>query len=304
MQTNQTPLTLSTPAASDSKLRLKGDLLLLLTAIIWGSAFVVQRVAAPSAGVFLFNGTRFLLAAIVLLPLTRLQWKLNRQQLGWAALAGTLLFVASALQQAGLMTTSAGNAGFITGLYVVIVPLLMVVLWKERLRWNAWVAAVLAAVGIFYLSAGGSLQLARGDALELVGAFVWALHVMLLGRVAKRVNLVQFSAAQFLACGLLHLSAGFLLEQARWQAILDSGWAIAYTGIFSVGVGFTLQVFGQRYAPPNDAALILSLEAVCAALGGFIFLEERFVGVQWLGCFLVLAAILLAQLPPDFRFPW
>ena len=174
-------------------MRLKGNLILLCVAVIWGTAFVAQRVAAQSLGVFLFNGVRFLLAVAILLPFTlKTGWKTEKSTLRWIGLGGVLLFMASALQQAGLRWTTAANAGFITSLYVVFVPLLLVIFWKERLPWLNWGAAFVAIFGVKLLSAPAQFQLAPGDSLELAGSVVWALHVILVSRVVKRLDALQF----------------------------------------------------------------------------------------------------------------
>lgn len=283
---------------SPRSLRLQADLALLVTAAVWGSAFVVQRMAAASLGVFLFNGLRFALGAALLLPLIRFRLQLQASHWPWAVLGGVLLFSAGGLQQAGLLTTTAGNAGFITGLYVVIVPILMVRLMGAKLPAAAWIAALLAAAGIFLLSTGGVMRLVIGDLYELLGAFLWALHVILVGRMARLAHPLHFSIAQYLVNAALNLIAGLIFEQDSLALLPGAAWTVIYTGVFSVGVGYTLQMLGQRHAPPSDAALILSLEAVFAALFGWLFLSENLTPPQLIGCLLILAAILLAQRQP------
>ncbi|MCC6148314.1 MAG: DMT family transporter [Anaerolineaceae bacterium] len=278
-------------------MRLKGNLILLLVAIIWGVAFVAQRVAAQTIGPFLFNGARFLLAAAVLLPFTRpAQHKPKKSALPWMGAAGVLLFAASGLQQAGMRWTTAANAGFITTLYVVFVPLLLLIFWRQRLPWLNWAAAFLAITGVKLLSSPGQLHLSPGDGLELAGSVVWALHVILVSRAAERLDALQFSLGQYLVCGLLNLVAAFWLDWESISGLLIAGWAIVFGGIVSVGLGHTLQVVGQKYSPPTDAALILSSEAVFAALSGYLFLKEGLQPIQLAGCGLILAAILIAQL--------
>ena len=275
--------------------RLRADLTLLLVAVIWGTAFAVQRVAAQVGSIFLFNGLRFLVGALVLLPFTGLRWKFSRHDWGLVLFAGVLLFAGAGLQQLGMQSTTAGNAGFITGVYVVLVPIVLFVGWRERPHWLAWVAALLALIGAFLLSTGGDFALRPGDALELVGAFFWSLHVVIIGKFAPRVDPIRFSAAQFIIGGILNLVAGLLFENisSTLQPAIFGG--MLYTGIFSVGVGYTLQVVGQRQTPPTDAALILSLEGVMGAFFGWWWLHEALTPVQLLGCGLIFAAILLAQ---------
>lgn len=278
-------------------MRLKADLLLLLAAVIWGGAFVVQRVAAQHVGPFLFNAARFLLAVIVILPIVRRPlWKLERNAFPWIGLGGSLLFVASVLQQAGLRWTTAANAGFITSLYVIIVPLLLLFFWKQHLPWINWIAAFVAVAGVKLLSSPGQFHLAPGDGLQLAGSLLWALHVILVSRVVKHMNALQFSLGQYLVCGLLNLVAALFLDLGTLGGLVSSWWAVVYGGALSIAVGFTFQVIGQKYAPPTDAALILSLEAVFAALFGYLFLFEGLEPIQVLGCSLILAAVAGVQI--------
>jgi drug/metabolite transporter (DMT)-like permease len=275
-------------------MRLKADLTLLFVSILWGSAFVFQRIVGEQGGVYYFNGTRFLLGALILLPFMRKRETISREQWLWMGLAGGILFVAAAFQQAGIQYTTAGNAGFITSLYVVIVPFVLLVGWRERPRWLAIAAVVMAGVGAYLLSTGGSFRVQKGDALELVGALFWSFHFVVLGKFAARFASVQFAAGQFFVAGLLNMLAGLFLEQPLFSSAVIG--AVAYTAVFSVGIGYTLQVWAQRYTPPADAALILSLEAVFAALTGWLFLSEILNPIQIVGCVLILGGVLLAQL--------
>jgi drug/metabolite transporter (DMT)-like permease len=282
--------------------RLRADLTLLFVASIWGSAFVAQRLAAAQVGVFLFNGLRFILAALVLLPLALRQKQSPRLWKGrdfWlVGLLGLLLACGAAFQQWGLRYTTAGNAGFVTGLYVVIIPFVLALGWREAPRAAIWLASALAAIGLFLLSTGGSLKMNPGDILELAGAFVWAFHVILLGRLVQRLEILTLSIVQYLVCGLLSLLLSFGVESGAWTGSLSGWMAVFYTGLFSVGLGYTLQAVGQRYAPPADAAILLSMESVFAALFGWWILGEALTGVQLLGCAMMFAGILLAQLHP------
>jgi drug/metabolite transporter (DMT)-like permease len=284
--------------------RLRADLTLLLVALVWGCAFAAQRFAAQYTGPFLFNGVRFFLGALVLLGVwlvsgrRRAPLPTRRGAWGWAVAGGGLLFAASALQQAGMRWTTAANAGFLTALYVVLVPVLLLLLQRQRSGWRVWAAVGLAMLGTYFLSGLQKLQLNPGDALEVLGAVTWALHVILVAHVAQRLEPLSFSTGQFLVCGALNLALGLVLEHGAWPGLARSVWAIAYTGIFSVGVGYTLQVVAQRHAPPTDAALILSLETVFAALGGWLLLGELLGPWQWVGGALILGAVLLAQIRP------
>jgi drug/metabolite transporter (DMT)-like permease len=207
-------------------MRLKSDLILLATALIWGSAFAAQRVAAEHLGPFLFNGLRFIVAVLVLLPLARFRVKIERRILGKVILTGTMLFAASALQQAGLSTTTAGNAGFITGLYVVLVPLVMVVGLGQRVAWTTWMAALVATFGALLLSTGGELRLNPGDLFELAGALAWAFHVLLVGWLSRRTDITSFVIAQNIVAGLLNLGAAALFDLSTLPGIAPAGWAV------------------------------------------------------------------------------
>lgn len=284
--------------------RLKADLLLLLTALIWGLAFVAQRVSAVEIGVYFFNASRFVIGAGVIWLLASLAQRqaisvrLKRNEFLAAAAAGSVLFLGTALQQAGLQYTTAGNAGFITGLYVVIVPILLAGVLRRPVGRVVWLAATVAVLGLLLLSAGATLGVNRGDLLELAGAFAWAVHVLVVGWVMRWMGVLKFSIVQFLWAAGLHLIFGLLFETPLppWPA---SSWLpVLYVGIFSTGIGYTLQAAGQRHAPETDAAFLLNLEAVFAALAGYVLLGEVLTPVQLLGCALLLGAVLLAQLRP------
>lgn len=274
-------------------MRLKADLTLLFVSLLWGSAFVFQRIAGEQGVVYYFNGTRFLLGAFILLPFMRKRKPISRDQWLWMGVAGIVLFVAAAFQQAGLQYTTAGNAGFITSMYVVIVPFVLLVGWRERPRWVALTAVVMAGVGAYLLSTGGRFEVRKGDALELGGALFWALHVVIVGKFALRFPSVQFAVGQFVVAGLLNLAAGLFLEQLFFNAAIIG--AVVYTALFSVGIGYTLQIWAQRHTPPTDAALIMSLESIFAVLAGWLFLSERLTLTQTFGCILILGGVFLTQ---------
>jgi len=274
-------------------MRLKADITLFIISIIWGSAFVAQRVAGQLGSVYWFNGTRYILAGLVVLPFVRFKSSIPREQYKWMFVAGFLLFVAAAFQQVGILYTTAGNAGFITSLYVVLVPVVMFVGWREKPHWLALVAVALAGVGAYLLSTGGRFEVQKGDALELVGALFWALHVALLGKVASRFDPLSFSAGQLLVCGILNLVPGLFIEQPIVTGPLVV--AVIYSAVFSLGLCYTLQVWGQKHTPPVDAALILSLESVFAVLFGWLLLNEKLAQVQLFGCALIFIAVMLSQ---------
>ena len=282
-------------------MRLKADLTLLLISIIWGSSFVAQRVASQMGSVYFFNGARYLLAALVVLPfavrvgrIANPTYRMPREQYKWMLIAGILLFIGSALQQAGMVYTTAGNAGFITGLYVVLVPFALFFVWREKPHWMSIVAVVLAGAGAFLLSTGGRFEVRAGDALELVGALFWTFHVIVLGKYASRFESMSFSAGQLAVCGVLNLCLGIAVEPLvgfSWQLMF----AVVYTALFAIGLCFTLQVWAQRHTPPADAALILSLESVFAVISGWLLLNEKLVFIQIFGCVLIFVAVILSQ---------
>jgi len=288
---------------------LKSNSLLLLTATIWGFAFVAQRVGMDYVGPFTFNGVRFALGSLSLVPLwlflqrrsARSGEVLDRADLKtvlWGgALAGSALFIGASLQQVGLLYTTAGKAGFITGLYVVIVPLLGL-FWRQRSDFGTWLGAFLAAVGLYFLSVTESFTIAFGDFLELIGAFFWAGHVLIVGWLSPRIDAIRLSFFQFAACSILSLLTAFAVETVQVSAILQAGIPILYGGLCSVGIAYTLQVVAQKDAKPAHAAIILSLEAAFAALGGWLMLGETLTPRGLLGCALMLAGMLVSQLHP------
>lgn len=279
--------------------RIRSDSLLLFVSAVWGSGFVAQRIAAGRMGNFSFNGARFLLAALLLLILIRLKIRIARADLAWTALAGAILFTASTLQQVGIKTTTAGNAGFITGLYVIIIPILLAVFTRRRIGAATWIAALLAATGTMLLSTAGQFKPAVGDWIELAGAFLWAVHVIVVGRMARRMDSLQFAIGQFVACGLLNVVFGLLFEFPPLPGDTVEWLAVIYSAALPIGLGFTLQVVAQRHAPPADAAIIFSMEAVFAALFGYWLLSETLLPLQIAGCAVIVLAIVAAQLRPS-----
>lgn len=282
-------------------MRLKADITLLLVSMIWGSAFVAQRIAGQMGSVYLFNGARYLLAALVVLPfalrvhrVANPTQSISREQYKWMFIVGVVLFCGAAIQQVGLLYTTAGNAGFITSLYVVLVPVALFFFWGEKSHWLSVVAVALAGVGAFFLSTGGRFELRVGDVIELVGALFWTLHVIMLGKYASRFESMSFSVGQLVVCGILNLVLGLFTERSMPLNLPLLG-AIAYTAFFSLGLCYTLQIWAQRHTPPADAALILSLESVFAVLSGWLLLDEFLTPIQVVGCALIFIAVLLSQ---------
>ncbi len=283
---------------------LKADGLLLLTALIWGAAFVAQRVGMEHVGPMTFNGLRFALGAACLLPLALRQQGANSNQLtglkalGGGVLAGLVLFSGASLQQMGIVETTAGNAGFITGLYVVIVPLIGRFL-GQRPGTGSWVGAVLSAVGLYLLSVTAELTFNPGDLLIFVSAFFWAGHVLVIGWLSPHMNAARLSCLQFAVCSALSLAVAVGSEDIAWAGISGGLIPILYGGFMSVGVAFTLQVVAQKDAPPAHAAIIMSLESVFAALTGWLILGELLSPRGLTGCALMLVGMLAAQLWPE-----
>jgi drug/metabolite transporter (DMT)-like permease len=284
-----------------SRPALRAPLLLLIAAAIWGFAFVAQRAGMAHIGPFAFNGVRFLLGSLALFPLLLIRRRAAPAPGGlpWIPLllAGAILFASASLQQIGLVQTTAGKAGFITGLYVVMVPLLGLVR-GHRIGRLVWIGAIAAAGGTYLLSVTGRMTIAPGDGLVLLGAVGWAIHVHLVGWLVHRVDAIRIAVTQFAICGALSLGVGLFFEATTIDGLLAAAVPIAYAGFLSVGVAYTLQIVGQRHIDPSRAGIILSLEAVFAVLGGRLLLGEMLSGRALMGCCLMLLGMLLAQVRP------
>lgn len=284
---------------------LRADLLMLITAMIWGSAFVAQRLGMDSIGPFIYTGLRFALASLVLLPLLALLQRrsrgpaapLSRGLLLGGVVMGLALSLGINLQQVGLLFTTVTNSGFITGLYVIVVPILGLLI-GQRSGLGIWLGASLAVLGMFLLSVGEGFTVASGDWLQLAGAFVWGVHVLLVGFFASRHDPLRLAFIQFATCAAISLLLALVFETATLDGIIKAGPAILYGGLFGVAVGFTLQVVAQQHAIASHAAIILSLEAVFAAIAGALLLGEVLALRGYLGCALMFAGMLLAQLWP------
>ncbi len=265
--------------------------LLLVTAAVWGLAFTAQRAGMDHMGPLAFNGFRFMLGASVLLPLFRSRVSV-RMALP-SLLAGTLLFAGASLQQWGLVHTSASRAGFITGLYIVFVPVIGA-FSGEREKFSAWTGFFLAVAGLFLLSFRAGLGAVNpGDLLVLLGAVVWAFHVRLIGRLAVVFHPGGLALCQFTVCGVLSL-LGAAVSGESFRGASRAVVPLAYSGFLSVGLAFTLQVFAQKRVRPSEAGAIMALEAVFAALGGWLLLGESLSLTEYSGCALMLAGTLLA----------
>ena len=277
-------------------MRLKADLTLFAVAVIWGTAFITQGVAAQYHVAYLFNGVSFILASLILLPFIPRGHKLSREQVKWMLVAGAILFVATALQQVGIFYTKVANAGFLTSLYTVFTPFLLWIGFREKPHWIDLVAVSLASLGAYLLSTAGTFHIQPGDGLELIGAIFWGLHFVVLGKFASRFEPVSFAAGHFFISGLLNFLMGLAFENLGLLTPLPLLGAILYRAVFSVGVGYTLQVWGQRHTPPTDAALILGLEAVFAVISAWVVLHQTLLPVQLLGCIIIFVAVMFSQL--------
>lgn len=287
--------------------RIQANLLLTLAAMIWGSSFVVQQIGTGQLGTITFTGSRFLVGAVLVLPFAfRQMRRVGRQERGfrpsdWLGifLTGCVLLTAAVLQQHGILRTSVTNSGFLTALYVPLVPVLGLIFLRRKVHFAIWPASITCFIGTYILSGAHSVELAAGDLWVISSTIFWATHVMLVGIMASRTGApLVVAAGQFLVCGLGGLVLGFFVEGPTLQQIIGAVWGILYVGIFSVGMAFTLQVVGQRYTPAADAAIILSSETIFAALGGMIFLGERLSMLQLSGGVLILVSILAVELVP------
>ncbi|MHB8809928.1 MAG: DMT family transporter [Desulfobulbaceae bacterium] len=283
----------------------RGNLYLLLASLAWGTTFVVQKTAMVHLGPFTYSGIRFLLGALVLLPLVIHRIRSRRAPLrtgsaakillplGASLLTGSLVCIGINLQQIGLISSTAGKGGFITGLYVIIVPILGI-LAGQRAGAGGWLGGILALLGLYLLSVTSGFSLAPGDGWILAGAFVWALQVLSLGWLSPKMDSLVLAFGQALTCALLSLAAAGVMEEVTTGALQAAAFDLAYGGIVSVGIGFTLQVAGQKYARASHAAIIMQFEAVFAVIAGWIFLGEVLTPRGLAGCGLMFAGMLVS----------
>lgn len=288
------------------KTKVKSTILLFLTAIIWGFAFVAQRVGAEYVGAFTFNGIRFLLGSLSLIPVILIfeREKLDKAKivktLVPSLLAGVILFIASTLQQLGVeWTGSAGKAGFLTGLYIVLVPVMRFFMGKKTSIFTFF-GAIFALAGLFFLCmTGDELSFGIGDVVLIIGAFFWAAHILVVDKYVKDISPLKFSMTQFFVCGFLSIIFAIFTETIELSAIKSAGIPILYGGLMSVGVAYTCQILGQKDADPTFASIIFSTESVFSAIGGAIILHEIMSGRGYLGCVLIFIGIVFSQLNVD-----
>ncbi|MDH8679071.1 DMT family transporter [Fusibacter bizertensis] len=296
--------------------RVLANMALLLTAAIWGFGFVAQRVGAKYIGAFTFNGIRFGLGAISLIPLILYMDSKRKRSTRVAVqktvvetatdnilkstilpgvLVGAVLYVAATLQQIGLAYTTAGKAGFITGLYMVFVPLFGILL-RHKITKNSWAGVIIAVIGLYLLSVNEGFSIATGDFLVLIGAIFWAIHILTIDRFANSVDPLKLSSIQFATCSILSIITAFFTEVVTLEGLTGSLIPLLYGGLLSVGVAYTLQVVAQKHAKPSHAAIILSMESVFGAIGGALLLSERMSMRGLVGCGFILTGILISQM--------
>ena len=287
------------------------------TAIIWGFAFVVQRDSMGTMGPFMFSGIRMLLGSLTLVPIfmfadsrrrkrgefkniTAEERAAGRKNLAIGGIAaGIIIFIAANLQQVGLVTVDAGKTAFITALYILLVPLCGIFLKNKTSVFN-WIAAIIGAIGLYFLCITEGFSIAWGDLLVLIGAFFWAFHILVFDRFAPKVDVFKLVSIQFLVAGAISLIVALVTETNTIAAIWAEAPNIAYAGMLSSAIAFSLQGLGQKHANPTVASVILSTESMFGAIFGAIFLHEVLAGRELLGCVLMMVAILLAQIPgPD-----
>lgn len=292
--------------------RFKGQVALLLAAIIWGSAFIFQKMGMDHIGPFTFGIFRFILGSLALLPVIWIVGALNRRKPAelrkeitpWSdktLLIGSLLcgfanFVAGSLQQIGIVYTTAGKAGFITSMDIVIVPIFMLFL-RQKISRCTWIGIAIALVGIWLLCITEGFSIAKGDAYVMGCAVAYSFQILLIDHYSERVDVLKLSFMQFMLAGLMSIPAALLTETINMQDIIACAGSILYVAILEVSVAFTLQVVGQKYTSPAIAAIIMSLESVFAALCGALFLQETMTSRELAGCIIMFAAFIISQIP-------
>ena len=293
---------------------MQANLMMLLAASIWGFAFVAQRVGMETMGPHWFNSLRFFIGVVALTPVVlwmgRVQAKSSTEGpksstktlLMGGAVAGLLLFIGATFQQVGLQYTTAGKAGFITGMYIFFVPLIGL-FFRMKTGLGTWLGAAIALWGLYLLSINEDFTLSKGDTLQLICAVAFAVHVLMIGYLASRMDTVKLSLMQFFVAGLLAMILALYFEQLTWGMIKSTAVPLLFAGVMSTGIGYTLQTIAQQHAHPSHAAIILSSEGVFAVIGGFLLLNEVLPAQGLLGCGLILVGMLMSQLMPRLTWP-
>ena len=285
---------------------MKSNLLLLLTAVIWGFAFVAQRAGMEFIGPFAFNAIRFALGSVSLIPLLIINRRRNNQSenlfhfknkyfIKGGLILGVVLFLGSTFQQTGLVYTSAGKSGFITGLYIILVPIFGLLIGQKTSLFT-WLGAMTAVIGLYLLSVTEDLSMNIGDILVLTSAVFWAVQILIIGFLSTRTDAIQLAFYHFVICSFLSFIASLITEVTTLSRILEALIPILYAGICSVGIAYTLQIIAQRKAHPANAAIIMSLEAVFAVIGGWLILSESIPLRGLIGCAFMLAGMILSQI--------
>ena len=286
--------------------KLAGSLLLLLTALIWGSAFVSQRIGMSYVEPLTFNSIRTFIGGLFLIPFIPIfckgkpvlpkQGQERKALLTGGLVCGLLLCLASNLQQVGIQYTSAGKAGFITSLYIVLVPCLGLFI-GQRIGKALWAAVLLAVCGLYLLCMSEKFVLERGDLYIILCALAFAFHILAVGYFATRTEGIKLACLQFLVSGAVGMLFMFMFETPHIKDILSCSFPILYAGIFSCGLAYTFQIIGQKHVSPTVASLLMSFESVFAALSGWAILGEQLTLKELSGCILMFSAVILAQLP-------
>lgn len=275
-------------------------IMLWLTALIWGAGFVAQSAGMDSLEPHSFNAARFILAAISLIPLLFIfpskQTYALRSLLIGGVIGGFFMFAGFTFQQTGLLYTTAGNAGFITSIYIVLVPILGMAFGQKTAR-NTWIGILFAIIGLYSLTIGPNLTINYGDALELIGSFFWASHVLVIGLLSKRLPAIPFAITQFCVAATLATLSAFIWETPQLDNFYQAWVPILYAGVAASGIACTLQILGQRKVSPSASALILSSEAVFAVIAGWLFIDEVLSVDAYVGCGLILIGMLISQWP-------
>ena len=287
--------------------RMMGNGMLLLTAMIWGAAFVAQTVGMDYVEPFTFQACRSFLGCLVLLPVIAVMDRRGNAKkpqtpadkrflLISGCLCGLFLFAACSLQQLGLQYTTAGKSGFITSLYIILVPIFGL-FFRQKVKPWVWISVALAVAGLYLLCGSGGMGIGKGELLTLGCSVAFTFHILFIDRVSAKVDGVRLSCIQFFVCGLISALVMVCIETPKPDAIAQCWLPIAYAGILSSGVAYTLQIVGQAYTEPTVASLLMSLESVFAMLFGWLLLDQALSTPELLGCALVFAGVILAQLP-------
>jgi len=284
----------------------KAVIMLAMAAIIWGFAFVAQRMGIQYIGSFTFTGVRFALGALSIIPLMviggRNEKKKNKTGnqekkvvIRAGFIAGMVLYIGASLQQVGLEYTTAGKAAFITGFYIILVPALGI-LKKNYIERKIWIAALLSITGLYLISVKEGFSVSKGDLLVFICSFFFAIHILLINNFTQKVNTLKLSFIQYITCSVFCIITALFVENIKFKNIIKASIPLIYGGVFSVGIAYTLQAVGQKYLKASHAAIIMSLESVFALIGGILFLDETINAKELIGCLFMISGVILSQL--------